>query len=245
MSMTTASILAALDRACDRFVFPMLDNGYIYLAATRLTAYRSETDWAIVAEVFGFSPRAETPDVHTCTVASRLHDRKQEKDFRAGWYEKYLRDNPDWEQRFMWPIDDRAWQDPENPEYVSADAMEISVRGKSFTLPSLAEYGRHGIDLLEPPRVMTFELCRWLAAVARDEVLSTPEERRANVPPELAQFLQLEEWHHPDLVTGERPSGTDSFRLLADAIVSGNAGEYRPTEAPNTHWRNWPEGGLL
>ena len=29
-------ILAALDQACDVHAFPMLDNGYVYLAATRL-----------------------------------------------------------------------------------------------------------------------------------------------------------------------------------------------------------------
>ena len=99
MNATTTSILATLDRACDAFRFPMLDNGYIYLAATRLSVYRSDADWAIVAEVFGFSPRGETPDVAICTVASRLHDRRQEKDFKPGWYEQYLRKNPDWEQR--------------------------------------------------------------------------------------------------------------------------------------------------
>jgi hypothetical protein len=53
----------------------MLDNGYVYLAATRLSLYRSATDWAIVIEVFGFSPRAGLPDTHIYTFASRLHDR--------------------------------------------------------------------------------------------------------------------------------------------------------------------------
>jgi hypothetical protein len=34
-------ILAVLDGCCDSCTFPMLDNGYVYLAATRLSAYRS------------------------------------------------------------------------------------------------------------------------------------------------------------------------------------------------------------
>lgn len=30
--------------------FPMLDDGYLYLAATRLCLHRSDTDWALVIE---------------------------------------------------------------------------------------------------------------------------------------------------------------------------------------------------
>jgi hypothetical protein len=58
LAWSTGEILAVLDGCFDSFTFPMLDNGYVYLAATRLSAYRSESDWAIAIEVFGFSPRA-------------------------------------------------------------------------------------------------------------------------------------------------------------------------------------------
>ncbi len=47
-------ILSVLDGCCDSFSFPMLDNGYVYLAATQLALYRSVTNWAMVVEVFGF-----------------------------------------------------------------------------------------------------------------------------------------------------------------------------------------------
>src|SRR5690349_24690426 len=57
-------ILSILDRCCDAFTFPMLDNGYVYLAATRLSLFRAAPDWAMVIEVFGFSPRSGLPDTH-------------------------------------------------------------------------------------------------------------------------------------------------------------------------------------
>ena len=53
MTFDPEEILSILDRCCDMFAFPMLDNGYWYLAATRLSLYRSATDWAMVIEVFG------------------------------------------------------------------------------------------------------------------------------------------------------------------------------------------------
>ena len=91
MSSVADQILAVLDRCCDDCTFPMLDNGYVYLAATRLSLHRSASDWAMVIEVFGFSPRAGLPDTHIYTFASRLHDRdppEQYKDREA--YENYL-----------------------------------------------------------------------------------------------------------------------------------------------------------
>ncbi len=75
MNLEHGAILSVLDRCCDDFKFPMLDNGYVYLAATRLSLYRSAVDWAIVIEVFGFSPRTGIPDTHVSTFASRLGDR--------------------------------------------------------------------------------------------------------------------------------------------------------------------------
>lgn len=75
MSFDPEEILSILDRCCDAFMFPMLDNGYMYLAATRLSLYRSAADWAMVIEVFGFSPRAGLPDTSIQIFASRLHDR--------------------------------------------------------------------------------------------------------------------------------------------------------------------------
>ncbi len=49
-------ILRILDDCGGAFTFPALDNGYVYLAGTRLSLHRSPEDWALVIEVFGFSP---------------------------------------------------------------------------------------------------------------------------------------------------------------------------------------------
>jgi len=88
------------------------------------------------------------------------------------------------------------------------------------------------------------ELCRFLAATHRDEVLATPRERRANAPDDLAEILQLEEWFHPDLACGELPSSTETFQTSADVLVSGEPSRYKPARNSNTRW-DWPEGGTL
>jgi hypothetical protein len=76
-------------------------------------------------------------------------------------------------------------------------------------------------------------------------VLATPAERHAHVPLELDEILVLDEWTHPDVAGGERPSQLESFQQLALVLETGDISLYRPMTPPNTHWKNWPEGGTL
>src|SRR5262245_18662744 len=95
MQHTPDQILSILDRCCDAFTFPMLDNVYVYLAATRLSLFRSAQDWAMVIEVFGFSPRSGLPDTHIRTFASSLINRKSARDYVSqDAYNAYLANHP-------------------------------------------------------------------------------------------------------------------------------------------------------
>ena len=247
MTFDTEEILSILDRCCDAFTFPMLDNGYVYLAATRLSLFRSATDWAMAIEVFGFSPRAGLPDTAIQTFASRLHDRDTPEHYANPQnYENYLIHNPHNEYRTVFPVQEGPWQDDENLEFVAPGENVIVVRDEAIALPSLDDYVHHGIELEQAPQVQVFELCRFLADIRREQVLATPKERRVSILPEMEQILQLEEWHHPDVVYDEeRPSGSETFQQLARVLATGDVGLYRPSQPPNTHWRNWPEGGRL
>ena len=247
MAIDQEEILSILDRCCETYTFPMLDNGYVYLAATRLSLYRSATDWAIAIEVFGFSLRAGLPDTHIQTFASRLYDRDPaERYVTRQAYESYLANNPHNEYRSVFPVREGPWQDAEEMEFVAPGANVVVVRDQTIALPSVADYVRHGIELEQAPQVQVFELCRYLADITREQLLATSQERRVSVLPEMEQILQLEEWHHPNVVDDEeRPSGSETFQQLARVLATGDVGLYRPSQPPNTHWRNWPGGGRL
>ena len=239
-------VLKILDATAAAFSFPTLDNGYVYLAATRLSAFHSNSDWALVIEVFGHSPRAGLPDISIYAFASRLHNRNTPESYVSRTaYDRYIKQNPNNEFRSAYPIDEGPWQDDDDLDFVVAEEAVVGVRGAAIPLPLRNEYAAHGVELEDPQRIRTFELCRYLAETRRDAVLATEAERRVSIPPELNQILQLEEWHHPDVAGGERPSSTKSFRQLAQVLESGDPALYVPTESANTHWSNWPDGGLL
>jgi hypothetical protein len=246
------AILAVLDDCASQFTFPALNNGYVYPAAARLSAYRASADWALVIEVFGFSPRSGIPDVSIYTFASRIASPQTRADFTSEEaYDNYRRLHPHDHLSFAWPIEQGEWQGgvdrygTTTDEIVSPDARSIVLRGRPLMLPGPGDYATHGIRLEDPERVHVFELCRYLAATARDDVLATREERRTQVPIELDELLVLDDWRHPDIVGGEAPSRTEAFAQLAEVLVSGDTRHYRPTAPPNTHWSNWPDGGAL
>ncbi|MCA9251334.1 MAG: hypothetical protein KDA54_09380 [Phycisphaerales bacterium] len=241
------AILKVLDDCCDAFTFPMLDNGYVYLAATRLSAYRSIDNWGLVIEVFGFCPRSETPDVCCCTFGSRIVNRKSPGDYvNPEAHAQYLAANPYSDTHYVYPMDNADWQDAECEDLVSTQAGTLSLRGQSVSIPTQEDCLHHGIELEEPPRICVFECCRALAATHRDAVLATPDERRHMLPEDVEQILQLEEWHHPDIANdSERPSGNETFVQLARVLATGKLNEFKLTSPPNTHWKNWPDGGTL
>jgi hypothetical protein len=239
-------ILSALDKCCESFKFPMLDNGYVYPAATRLSLYRSTDDWAMVIEVFGFSPRSGIPDIHLHTFASRLRRGRSVEDYvNRQAYDSYLASNEYNESAFIYPIEEGSWLDPEDSDLVAMEREAVLLRGNPVDTPQRSEYASHDIALQDPFRVYVFEFCRFLAATARSSVLATADERRMCVPAELEQVMQLEEWSHPDLANDERPGTNATFKSLAEVLAHGNVSAYQPTEQPNTHWKNWPVGGTL
>jgi hypothetical protein len=239
-----AHILSVLDNASRAFTFPMLDNGYVYLAAARMSLFRSEFDWALVIEVFGYSPRSGFPDTHIHTFASRLHDRNvPEQYITLEAYRNYLSHNPNNESRFIHPIVGNGWVDSEDTEAIAVSG-HVRLRDMVIPLPSLDEYRRAGITL-ESERPAVFELCRYLAAKWREEVLAALSERRVGILPELSEILLLDEWCHPDIVAGELPSRCETFQQLAEVLASGEPSRYQPSKEANTHWSNWPKGGRL
>jgi hypothetical protein len=245
VSWTSEDILRVLDACCEAFTFPALDNGYVYLAASRLRAFRSLEDWAITIEVFGFSPRAGIPDVCVYTFASRFAARPLCPPYTRDQNERHEVQHPHDAMIFVHPVELGASQDVECNEYVASDATSVLVRGQERAVPDLDQYPQWGIQLQQPPRVHVFELCRGLAALHRADLLATEEEVRQHLPDELEPILLLDEWLHPDLIQEEFASDSQTFIDVARVLATGDASAYRSVVAPNTHWTNWPEGGSL
>jgi len=233
-------ILAVLDSCAEEFTFPMLDNGYIFLAATRLSLYHSNTDWAIIIEVFGYAPRAGHPDLTLTAFGSNVSRQRHAEDFVSqSAFDAYLVQNPHNEDLIVYPLGG-VLEDANDPEFVLSDISKLKLRGDMIARPN--DFAAAGMTLSKAPKVATFELCRLLAYLHREKILATSEERQSLLPDGMTKLVILDDWYHPDLANGEKPSSSPSFIAFAKALVSGTP---PPPTSGNTHWRNWPDGGTL
>ena len=100
------------------------------------------------------------------------------------------------------------------------------------------------VDVAAQPGEELVTVFRRLVPEHREALLAVEDELRRRVPADLPEILRLEEWSQPDLFV-TRPSESETYRQLADVVAAADPSRYSPTEAPNTHWSNWPASGSL
>ena len=246
MEWTRDEILTVLDNCCGNFTFPILDNGYVHMATTRLSAYRSDVDWHLAIEVFGFSPSAGVPNNSVYHFGSGIVRQQKPENFDTpdAW-ENYLQHNPNNEIHFIYPIEDGDWVDPETGD-TTVPGTSMVIRSKEVAVPSRDECASSGVELEDNSVVYVYELCRAVAASHRDDILASEEELRLLVPAGMELMLRLDKWNHPDVVEAkQKASNSSTMQQIAAVLVSGDSSVYKADEEPNTHWSNWPEGGQL
>lgn len=224
----------------------MLDNGYVYLAACRLSCFCGETGWAIVFEVFGYSPRAGVPDLFVTSIGEGIQKTETREGFGSEQaFENFESLNEFWRQDVFHPFDDDGWIDHEAMDVMFEHTEHCAIRGNEVPAPSreqLDEVSALG-GVRKPYHVSN--VIRALAEDHRTELLATEAERRSRIPDQWDCLVTLEEWNHPDVVHEvNRPSTSQTMRSLAEAIVNRDPSRCEP-ERPNTHWSNWPDGGTL
>jgi hypothetical protein len=218
-SYSATEILKQLDDCAEAYTFPVLDNAYVYPADARMTLYRDEERWALVIEVLGFNS-------HMGGVEGM--------DNALYCFGNCLRRPPGISPEDLLRLvsDGRSGPLFEEPHGTAIRKGATDLRIRDRLVPA-------------PPSAQAFELLRALVPEHREQLLATDEELQARLPADLPRLLRLDEWNHPDIAEGDLPSESPTFKLLAQVLETGDPGLYRPRRKPNTHWSNWPEGGIL
>ena len=228
-------ILNQLDYCNSEYTFPMLDNGYVYPAATKLTAYRDDKRWVIVIEAIGFNYRGGGHD----GISNCLHIYGNCLNYEPGTKNEnflFLTGNANNCNTF----------DNEEYFYLNPNCESFNLRNETIPLYHDRElYEASGIELEEETRINAFEFLRLLDTLHHDKLVATENEIRERIPSDIPKIIELHNWFHPDVVNDELPSKNETFIQIAQVLETGNIGYYKPTHEPNTNWKNWPEGGTL
>lgn len=234
--MTPNEILSQLDIAASGYEFPALDNGYVYHADARLSVFRDGSRWLMIIEALGASnPRTcECDSFQNCVYlfGNKLEQKPGLTNDGFLFPITSLPDHPLFANQYDW--------------FIRAGANQLSIRGQRIHFDVSPEnLTKLNLQLVEPPQIDPAAVLRSLLPEHRELLLAGPEDLSKRNPHNLPLLLQLDEWLHPNITSSELPSGCETFVMLAECIASGDASRYQPTQKPNTHWRNWPEGGTL
>lgn len=228
-------ILHQLDHCAGAYTFPMLDNGYVYPIDSRLSAYRDDKRWVVIIEVIGFSRRGKGHK----GINNGLHVFGNCLDFAPGTNNTNF--IPFSSDSHEGPAFEKEYRESLNPNVNS-----IFLRGNKIKMPRDIEfYEDQGIELDVPPNIMIWEFLRGIRNKYRKYFWATEEEIRDRIPEDLPLILRLDEWYHNDLAADENPSEIETFQMLASVLETGDVTLFKPTEKPNNHWSNWPDGGSL
>lgn len=227
--MDVQSALKDLDKHASEFNFPVLDNAYVDMAATRLTAFRSNSAWAIIFEVLGYSSNEGSfvNDLYAFGPSLRK--------------EGFISSNP-----VMYASKQSPFIDSQTDAWIADwEHWTVVVNGKSYEFaPPRDEYLSQGIEVpveggpgsLSEAQIMRFFIYREGAAelFMKEDVLRA----ELQLSSDMSLLLQTEEWQHPDVAGEEKPSESISLRSLLDALNSNMPVLFQKGRC-NTEWKHW------
>jgi hypothetical protein len=209
---SSADILAVLDGLAAGFEFPGFNNMNYETADSRLHCFRDGDRWALVVEELVDWPGADG----LMTLVFAMGDIQGEA------------------LRTLSPIETAIEYDDEEDALIVPD--EVVVRGQTIAID------QDGVEAIAEEHEVegSFAVLVQLIESHREKLFCTPAELAESVAPGLVSILTLDEWSHPDVYGGPKPSESETFRQLAEVLATGDTKRWAPTEAPNNRdWKTW------
>jgi len=232
---SAGDILTQLDTCAEDFNFPVLDNGYIYPVTSRLSVFGDTERWVIAVEVVGYHYRCQGHDgVENC-----LYIYGNGLGFEPGMNNGNM---------LLVTADSDEGATFLNDQFgtLNSQVHTMLIRDEKVIIPrDMTFYTSRNVVLKNPPSIRVYEFMRASLPEHRTAFLATEDEIYDCFRQNLPMIMQLDEWNHPDIAGGEKPSENETFQMIAALLESGDSSHYKPTAVPNNHWSNWPMGGSL
>jgi len=150
-------------------------------------------------------------------------------------------------------------------ELVSKKIKQVKVRDTLLDIEQdKSVYIKKGIvDTVydNPENLIDFpSLIRYVDEQHPNLFRATDKELRMCLPADLPKLMQIDEWHHESYtkyknmtspteyhyeVMGKKPSAYETYKMIADILVSRDTTKWNPTLKPNNNWKNWPNAGYM
>ena len=219
------SMLALLDSHATAGDFPALDNAHWHLASGRMRGLRSRVDWALLVELLVFNE----PELTYVTEAYAFGTLVTKRGFQ-------LLELPAIEPSASSPLWTPAG------EWIQASGIREIRLGDGTLLSVCCDPSGENCVRLEPGDC--YDEVRFLRGVVGSVGMDrlTPRQAILNALPRLREadeIISLENWDHPDINGGERPSGSLAIRACCRYLAGETLKlDYEGLSA-NVHWTRW------
>ncbi len=242
-NFTTQEIFNDLDKYGPYINFLDLADGYFFTAGSRINLFADDDRWAIVFEKSGYHNRGGRAEIELSYFGNCLENLET-----TGLNGKFVSNS----KRFTL-IDGENFNKIEADfELVSKKADVVKVRDKQLPIEqNQLKYKAKNIDIQQFDNVLNRidypALVRYLDEEYPNVFRATPFELRSCIPGDLRFIMHIDQWHHRYYTPygGEKPSSYETFRQIADVLVSKDKACWNPSLRPNNDWRNWPGAGNL
>lgn len=226
--LNAQDMIRQMDEYAKEYLFPMPDNAAQYNAGMRLSAFRSEEEWLIVFEMLNYVKSREF--LNECyAFGNRLA--------RPGLQPQAV--------TVLEAVAGQPFWDSSGSFILNMEAFTLKVKGAMRQVTILPQDWQAAGIRKESLAPAPAKLLRLMAALYQKELFEDTASLLRLCGREesnLALFLQLSGWEHPDLADDELPGDSRALCSLAAALVAGNAGLYHCLpEWINSHWSNWPD----
>lgn len=221
-------ILSTFDKYAESFNFPMMDNPDFINADIRLSSYRSDSEWLIIFQEIVYSPGAQD----FLNLISAFGNRVKPNGLVKG-------------ETVISPKKGASLFGEDGSFLLDLSDFEVEVyKTLERFQPKGTDYRRAKVGpRSEMPKPVKF--LRLVASMAQTS-LFLPDDallRICHRARTLGLFLQMEDWHHPNIAGDERPSDSLCLQSLAKALAENTPSAYRcPERSRNTHWSKWASG---
>jgi hypothetical protein len=248
--------LEATDQETYHFTIDF-EHPYFHTAGSRLTLYADDKRWAIVFEKSGYSNSGYRGEIELTYFGNCL------KDLQSQGSPEGFTSNMDG----VVVIDEEELQKMENDtdDLAARPTAQLKVRDTLLTIErNRSVYERMGFvdtanenaqNLIDFP-----SLIRYLDEKHPSLFRATDKELRKHLPDDLPRLMVIDQWHHEPYENykhmtspadytyqtfGTKPGDNETYKMLADILVSRDTTKWKPTLKPNNNWRNWPHAGYM
>ncbi|RZK01779.1 MAG: hypothetical protein EOO46_19255 [Flavobacterium sp.] len=245
-SFTQKDILDDLERYDQEtyHFFIDLEHPYFHTAGSRLTLYADKTRWAIVFEKSGYANRGYRGEIELAyfgNCLTNLQAEGSEEGYTSNMKSIVLIDNDEMERI-----------ENDTDELVAQNIKQVKVRQSMLDIEhDKTVYVQKDItdsvydnpeNLIDIP-----SLIRYLDEEHQALFRATDKELRMCLPIDLPKLMHIDSWHHEFYYEGDgtKPSDYETYRMIADILVSSDTTKWKPTLQPNNNWRNWRNAGYM